>query len=130
MPPAALGIRFFLWVGIFNLMVHAQFWSFANDLYTPEQGKRLFAIVGFGAIAGRPSRARRDRVGALIRRLRRVPADARRRRACCCVFLVLTNVVNARESGRAAARSGRQRRDSRSARRAASSSCSSTDTCC
>jgi ATP/ADP translocase len=30
-------------------MVQAQFWSFANDLYTEEQGKRLFAIVGFGA---------------------------------------------------------------------------------
>ncbi len=49
---APLGIPFFLWVGIFNLMVVAQFWSFANDLYTPDQGKRLFAIVGFGASAG------------------------------------------------------------------------------
>ena len=49
---AALGVSFYLWVGIFNLMVVAQFWSFANDLYTPEQGKRLFAIVGFGASMG------------------------------------------------------------------------------
>jgi AAA family ATP:ADP antiporter len=48
----SLGIPFFLWVGIFNLMVVAQFWSFANDLYTPEQGKRLFAIVGFGMSSG------------------------------------------------------------------------------
>ena len=47
-----LGVAFFLWVGIFNLMVIAQFWSFANDLYTPEQGKRLFVIVGFGASSG------------------------------------------------------------------------------
>jgi AAA family ATP:ADP antiporter len=47
-----LGIAFFLWVGIFNLMVVAQFWSFANDLYTPEAGKRLFVIVAFGASAG------------------------------------------------------------------------------
>jgi AAA family ATP:ADP antiporter len=47
-----LGIAFFLWVGIFNLMVVAQFWSFANDLYTPEAGKRLFIIVAFGASAG------------------------------------------------------------------------------
>ncbi|MGD8395230.1 MAG: Npt1/Npt2 family nucleotide transporter [Candidatus Eiseniibacteriota bacterium] len=47
-----LGIVFFLWVGIFNLMVIAQFWAFANDLYTNEQGKRLFAIVAFGASAG------------------------------------------------------------------------------
>lgn len=48
----SLGIPFYLWVGIFNVMVVAQFWSFANDLYTPDQGKRLFAIVGFGASAG------------------------------------------------------------------------------
>jgi AAA family ATP:ADP antiporter len=47
-----LGIVFFLWVGIFNLMVPTQFWSFANDLYTPAQGKRLFAIVAFGASSG------------------------------------------------------------------------------
>lgn len=49
---APLGVIFFLWVGIFNLMVPAQFWAFANDLYTPEAGKRLFVIVAFGASAG------------------------------------------------------------------------------
>lgn len=48
----SIGVIFFLWVGIFNLMVIAQFWSFANDVYTPEEGKRLFAIVAFGASAG------------------------------------------------------------------------------
>ncbi len=48
----SLGIAFYLWVGIFNVMVIAQFWSFANDLYTTEQGKRLFAIVGFGSSSG------------------------------------------------------------------------------
>ncbi len=47
-----LGVIFFLWIGIFNVSVVAQFWSFANDIYTPEQGKRLFAIVAFGASAG------------------------------------------------------------------------------
>jgi len=47
-----LGVVFYLWVGIFNLMVISQFWSLANDLYTPEQGKRLFPIVAFGASAG------------------------------------------------------------------------------
>jgi AAA family ATP:ADP antiporter len=50
--PAVLGVTFFLWIGVFNLMVIAQFWSFANDLYTPDQGKRLFAIVGFGGSVG------------------------------------------------------------------------------
>jgi AAA family ATP:ADP antiporter len=45
-------VPFFLWVGIFNLMIIAQFWSFANDLYTKEQGERLFAIVAFGGSLG------------------------------------------------------------------------------
>ncbi len=48
----ALGLGFFVWVGVFNMMVVAQFWAFANDLYTEEQGKRLFALVGIGASVG------------------------------------------------------------------------------
>lgn len=47
-----LGLVFFLWVGIFNMMVVAQLWSFANDLYTSEQGKRLFPLVALGASLG------------------------------------------------------------------------------
>ncbi len=47
-----LGVGFFLWVGIFNLFIIAQFWSFANDIYSEDQGKRLFAIVAFGGSAG------------------------------------------------------------------------------
>jgi ATP:ADP antiporter, AAA family len=47
-----LGVAFYLWVGCFNMMVVSQFWSFANDVYTPEQGKRLFAIVGVGSSVG------------------------------------------------------------------------------
>ncbi len=47
-----IGIPYFLWVGIFNLMVIAQFWAFAADLYTPEQGKRLFPLIGVGSSLG------------------------------------------------------------------------------
>jgi AAA family ATP:ADP antiporter len=47
-----VGVAFFLWVGIFNLMIPAQFWSFANDIYDPERGKRLFVLVAFGASCG------------------------------------------------------------------------------
>jgi AAA family ATP:ADP antiporter len=47
-----IAVVFFLWVGIFNLMIVAQFWSFANDLCTKEQGERLFAIVAVGASLG------------------------------------------------------------------------------
>jgi AAA family ATP:ADP antiporter len=48
----SIGVVFFLWVGVFNLMIVAQFWSFANDVYTKEQGERLFAIVAFGGSVG------------------------------------------------------------------------------
>jgi ATP:ADP antiporter, AAA family len=48
----AVGLVFFLWVGIFNLLLMAQFWSFANDIYTREQGQRLFAIVAAGGSLG------------------------------------------------------------------------------
>lgn len=47
-----LGYAFFVWLGIFAVMVVAQFWSYANDVYSNEAGKRLFPIVGFGALFG------------------------------------------------------------------------------
>jgi AAA family ATP:ADP antiporter len=47
-----LGVIYFIWIGIFNLMIVAQFWSFANDVYSKEEGERLFVIVGFGASLG------------------------------------------------------------------------------
>jgi AAA family ATP:ADP antiporter len=47
-----LGIAFFLWLGCFSVTVIAQFWSFANDIYSQEQGKRLFAIIGIGMSVG------------------------------------------------------------------------------
>ena len=47
-----LAVGFFLWVGVFNMLLVAQLWAFANDLYDPEQGRRLFAIVGLGASIG------------------------------------------------------------------------------
>lgn len=48
----AIGKAFFVWTGIFNMFVVSQFWSFANDLHTPEQGKRLFAVVAIGSCSG------------------------------------------------------------------------------
>jgi len=46
------GVVFYIWVGIFNVFVVSQFWSFANDIYTEAQGKRLFAMIGIGASLG------------------------------------------------------------------------------
>ena len=49
---APVGLVFFLWIGVFSLMVIAQFWAYANDIYTPDAGKRLFAVIAFGASSG------------------------------------------------------------------------------
>jgi AAA family ATP:ADP antiporter len=49
---AAVGIVYFVWIGIFSMMLPAQFWAFANDVYSKDQGERLFPIVGFGASLG------------------------------------------------------------------------------
>jgi ATP:ADP antiporter, AAA family len=47
-----VGIPFFLWVGIFNVLVIAQFWSFANDVTESSSGARVFSIVGIGSSLG------------------------------------------------------------------------------
>lgn len=52
MPIMTMGIIFFIWLGIFNHLAVAQFWGFANDLYTEDVGKRTFPLVGFGATLG------------------------------------------------------------------------------
>jgi AAA family ATP:ADP antiporter len=49
---APVGLAFFLWLGIVNMFLVGQFWSYANDVYTEEQGKRLFAIIAIGASLG------------------------------------------------------------------------------
>jgi AAA family ATP:ADP antiporter len=51
-----ISLPFFLWVGVFSYTVVAQFWALAADIYSDEQGKRLFPIIGggssIGAVAG------------------------------------------------------------------------------
>src|SRR5919106_1738490 len=47
-----IGIPFYLWIGVFNMAAVAQFWAFANDLYSTERGKRLFPVIGVGASLG------------------------------------------------------------------------------
>jgi len=49
---APIGLAFYLWLGIFNVLVVSNFWSFANDLFTEETGKRVFAVIGLGASIG------------------------------------------------------------------------------
>jgi AAA family ATP:ADP antiporter len=43
---------FFVWVSVFNLFAVTVFWSFMADIFTSEQGKRLFGFIGAGGTAG------------------------------------------------------------------------------
>ncbi len=47
-----IGIVFYIWAGVFNVLVIAQLWGFANDLYTNERGRRLFPLINLGASLG------------------------------------------------------------------------------
>ena len=49
-----LGFVFFVWVGIFSLTTIAQFWSYANEIYTRPEGDRLFPLIAIGSTAGAP----------------------------------------------------------------------------
>jgi ATP:ADP antiporter, AAA family len=48
----SIGVAFFLWVGVFNYTSIANFWGYAADSYTPERGKRVFAVLGIGSSLG------------------------------------------------------------------------------
>jgi AAA family ATP:ADP antiporter len=52
MPIKPMGIIFFIWIGVFNYFVVAQFWGFANDLYSSDVGKRVFPLIALGATSG------------------------------------------------------------------------------
>jgi AAA family ATP:ADP antiporter len=43
---------FYMWSGIVGLVVVAQFWTLANDIFTPREGKRLFGILTAGGTLG------------------------------------------------------------------------------
>jgi AAA family ATP:ADP antiporter len=47
-----IGLAFFLWVGLFSYTSVAQFWALAADIYSDDQGKRLFPILGIGSSVG------------------------------------------------------------------------------
>ena len=94
-------IAFFVWVGIFNNLVVAQFWSFANDIYLPDQGKRLFPLVGFGASSGAVGGSW---IAEWMVKTLGVANMLLVAGAVLGLTIVLTNVVHRREIARRAAR--------------------------
>ncbi len=98
-----IGIPFFLWLGIFNLMVIAQFWAFAADIYTQEQGKRIFPLVGVGSSLG--AWVGSMRAGQLVQNhgAMRLLLGGAALLVVCVVLVVLINRVAARDRTRATA---------------------------
>ena len=96
-----IGLAFYLWVGMFSVMIVAQFWSFAADVYTEAQGKRLFAILGIGSTGG--AVAGSALAGSLIR-----PIGVYGMMLAAAAFLLgslaLTIIVSRREARSATAR--------------------------
>ena len=43
---------FFVWLSVFNLFVVSVFWSFMVDVFSPDQGRRLFGMIAAGGSAG------------------------------------------------------------------------------
>src|SRR5262249_16033812 len=46
------GRAFYVWVSVFNLFNTAIFWAFMTDLFTVEQGNRLYAFIAVGGTLG------------------------------------------------------------------------------
>ena len=49
---AWFGTAFFVWVGVFGLVVSAQFWAFAASAFNTKSGQRLFPVIMLGASLG------------------------------------------------------------------------------
>ena len=97
-----VGVAFFIWVGIFNIALVAQFWSYANDIYSKPAGERLFPIIAIGMTAGAPLGSfiagRLAQAQVPIQLILQVSA------ALMLVSLTLYLTVNAREARRATVR--------------------------
>src|SRR6266446_6201687 len=47
-----VGRALYVWVSVFNLFNTAIFWAFMTDLFTVEQGKRLYGFIAVGGTLG------------------------------------------------------------------------------
>ena len=47
-----VGRLFFIWTAVFNMFVVSIFWSVLTDVFTTDQGKRLFGFIGAGGTLG------------------------------------------------------------------------------
>lgn len=100
-----LGFAFFVWVGIFNLAIVAQFWSFGNEIYAREIGERVFPLIAIGATVGAPVGA--WIAGALLERGLSIGALMQVAAGLLVVQLLLYWIILARPDATASARERR-----------------------
>jgi ATP:ADP antiporter, AAA family len=50
--PGAVAKAFFVWITVFSVFTVSIFWTFMADLYSSEQGKRLFGFIAAGGSLG------------------------------------------------------------------------------
>lgn len=48
----SIAVPFFVWLGIFSVLIIAQFWAFVVDLYSVDSGQRLLVVIAVGASLG------------------------------------------------------------------------------
>ena len=50
--PGIVSKAFFMWITVFSVFTVSIFWTFQSDLYSSEQGKRLFGFIAAGGSLG------------------------------------------------------------------------------
>lgn len=49
---ADIGFAYYVWVGVFGVLITAQFWAFAADTFNVKTGQRVFPLIMIGASLG------------------------------------------------------------------------------
>lgn len=47
-----VGYTFYVWLSVINLFVNSIFWAYMVDVFSLDQGKRMFAFIGIGGTLG------------------------------------------------------------------------------
>ncbi|HEY9030635.1 MAG TPA: ATP translocase [Kangiella sp.] len=48
----SIGVIFYIWLGVFSVVVIALYWAFCADCYSTEAGNRLFILIAVGGAIG------------------------------------------------------------------------------
>jgi AAA family ATP:ADP antiporter len=48
----SVSYTYYVWLSVINLFINSLFWAFMVDIFTTDQGKRMFAFIGVGGTLG------------------------------------------------------------------------------